>query len=135
MDKKFEYTYSAITEDERGEIENIRSRYIPRENEDGGVAKLRALDKKVKNPPLVLSLTLGVAGTLIFGLGLSFSMEWSNLYAGIPLSLVGAVIMALNPFIHKKFLAARKKKYGEEILNLSSELLGKEEKPKKEIHN
>lgn len=128
MDKKFEYNYSAPTEEERGEIENIRSRYVPVGKAESGLARLRKLDGKVKNPPLILALIIGIAGTLIFGLGMTFSIEWGNVYAGIPLCLVGAVMIALNPFIHKKFLAARKKKYGDEILNLSAELLKKDEK-------
>lgn len=123
MDKKFEYIYSAISEEERGEIENIRSQYTTKKDNESGLERLRALDKKVKRPPLVLSLTAGIVGTLIFGAGLTFAIEWNNFYAGIPLSVVGAVIDTLNPFVYKKFLAARKKKYGEEILSLSAKLL------------
>lgn len=128
MDKKFEYTYSAATEEERGEIESIRSRYTPHEKAEGGLERLRALDKKVKNPPLVLALTVGIAGTLIFGLGLTFATEWKNLAAGIALGVAGIAVTALNPFLYKKFLAHRKKKYGDEILALSAKLL--QEKPK-----
>lgn len=122
MDKKFEYTYSAVTEDERGEIENIRSRYLAPKKESG-LERLRYLDKKVKNPPLILALSIGIVGANIFGLGITFSIEWGNLYAGIPLGALGAALMVVNSFIHTRFLESRKKKYGKEILELSEKLL------------
>lgn len=134
MDKKFEYTYTAATEEERGEIENIRSRYLPKK-EKSGLEKLRALDSRVKNPPLIFALSAGIAGALIFGLGMTFSTEWSNLYVGIPICTFGAVIMAVNPLIHKRLLESRKKKYGKEILELSEHLL-QDKQPKTEtMHN
>lgn len=124
MDKKFEYTYSAATEEERGEIENIRSRYIQREEVESGLEKLRRLDRQVKNPPLICALALGIAGVLIFGLGLTFFLEWDNYAAGAVISVVGCALMAANPFIYKKFLSLKKKKFARAIVALSDELLG-----------
>lgn len=124
MTDKFEYTYSAPTEDERAEIESIRNTYIQHDNYvDSDLKKLRKLDQNVKNPPLILALVVGIIGTLIFGLGITFATEWTNLAVGIPVGLFGAMIMTVNPFVHKVFLAHRKQKYGEKIIALSDKLL------------
>lgn len=125
MSKKFEYNYSAPTEEERREIEGIKSEYVPKDNskKKSGVERLRELDNKVKTPPLVLGLTVGIVGLLIFGLGLCCAIEWKLYILGVIIGVIGAIIMGVNPFIHKKFLENRKKKYSAEILALSDELL------------
>ena len=65
---KFHYTYSAPTEEERKEIKRLRSQYLPAPQE-GALARLKQLDKKARTIPTAILLTLGVVGTLIFGLG------------------------------------------------------------------
>lgn len=128
MTEKFEYSYTAPTEDERMEVESIRRKYIPQEKRRTDLERLRALDKKVKNPPLACALTIGIIGALIFGLGMTFSTEWENLALGIPLCVLGAVIVGVNFPIYNAFLAHRKKKYAKEILELSDKLLGNVDK-------
>lgn len=121
---KFEYTYSAPTERERKEIMSIRRQYEDKPTTDGKLERLRRLDTIVKNRCMIFSLTLGVIGCLIFGLGLAFVLEFEQLALGIISSFVGAVVMLfaypLYCSIHKK----DKAKYGEEIIKLSQELLG-----------
>jgi len=121
MDKKFEYTYSAPTEEERREIESIRLSYSPKKESD--IDRLKSLDKRVKNPPLILALIIGILGILTFGLGITFSTEWENIAVGIPVCAVGAVIMGVSYPVYKAFLSSRKKKYAAEILALSDKLL------------
>ena len=99
---KFEYTYSAPTEEERAEIESIRRGYLsPEPGGDGGkLARLRKLNARVKNAAVCAGLT-----------------------AGIVLSLVGILPMAAAMPLYKFVLGRGRKKYGEEILRLSEELL------------
>ena len=69
-------------------------------------------------------LTLGVIGTLLFGTGLTFFLEWTHLwYLGIPFALAGLVIVILTYPIYLKVLKKYKAKYGEEIIRISNELL------------
>lgn len=122
-DDKFTYSYSAPTQSERREIENIKSRYEILEKEQSKLERLKALDKKVKNVPLIISLTVGIAGILIFGFGMTLAMQWEYYVAGVIVGIVGAAVMGANAFLHKFVSKKMKDKYGAEILKLSDELL------------
>lgn len=129
MSNKFEYKYTAPTIEERKEIDSIRSQYLPKDKSMTKIERLRYLDKKVKDFPLILSLCFGIIGTLIFGAGLTFFLEWSDYwYIGIPFSLIGVCLIALAYPIYKKSLLMQKKKYSAEIIELSNELLEEIEK-------
>lgn len=124
MSDKFEYKYSAPTIEERKEIDSIRSQYLPKDKSISKLEKLRSLDKKVKGIPQAFGLSFGIIGILIFGLGLTFFLEWTNYwYIGIPLSLVGTILMIMAYPIYTKVLNKYKEKYGKEIIQLSNELL------------
>lgn len=127
MSDKFTYDYSAPTNDERREIEDIRRRYGGEKIKDDKLAKLRNLDKKVKNLPTAVSLSLGVGGTLIFGLGLAMVLEWEILLFGVIVMLIGCVPAAFASAAYNILLEKNKRKYGEEILLLSEELLNGDE--------
>lgn len=124
MSKKFEYKYSAPTMEERKEIDSIRSQYLPKEQVMTKIERLRYLDNKVKNTPLVWSLSFGIVGSLIFGLGLTFYLEWTSFwYVGIPFSIIGLILAIIAYPLYKKMLERYKSKYGKEIIELSNELL------------
>ena len=126
--KEFNYTYVAPTESERKEIESIKIQYLKEEKkEETKLQRLRRLDSKVKKTPVILSLCLGVIGTLIFGLGLTTVLEWNKLVLGVCIMAVGAIPMAIANPVYKGALKAGKKKYGAEIVKLSEELLNGEE--------
>ncbi|MBQ9081540.1 MAG: dihydropteridine reductase [Clostridia bacterium] len=118
----FHYTYSAPTQEERREINSIRKQYGTQEKENK-IEILRKLDARVKTPALIISLVLGIGGILLFGLGLAMIMEWELFLFGIIVSVVGAIPVGLAYPVHNYLLKRSKKKYGEEILRLSEELL------------
>lgn len=120
---KFTYNYVAPTKEECREIEDIKRRYEKQTHEKSKLERLRELDRKVKNPPMVWGLTLGVLGTLVFGLGLTMILEWKILLYGIIVMLVGCVPIALAYPAYNIVFSKQKGKYGEEILKLSEELL------------
>lgn len=120
---KFTYSYEAPTETERREIEDIKKDYEPRTKEENKLEKLRALDKKVKLPPLIAAIVLGVVGTLIFGTGLTMALEWNLILWGTVVMVPGFILAAIAYPVKKHILKRNKQKYGEEILKLSEELL------------
>ena len=123
----FEYSYSAPTEEEKREIASIRRQYeTVLDSPQSKFARLKALDAKVKCTATVVALILGVVGILVFGLGLTLVLEWEQLVWGIVVMLVGSVPTSLAYPAHGFFIKRGKKKYGEEILRLSKELLNRE---------
>lgn len=119
----FEYGYSAPTAGERREIEGIRNKYLPAGERQQKLERLKMLDRKVKRPAVLLAAVLGVCGTLLFGLGLSMVLEWAMYLWGSAVCLVGAALAAVAVPLYRRVYGRRKKKYAEEILRLSSELL------------
>lgn len=127
MADKFEYKYSAPTQEERKEIDSIRTKYLPQQKTDSKLDRLRKLDRKVKNISESVGISLGVIGLLLFGTGMCFFLEWTNIwYIGIPFSIVGIVIISITYYIYKITLNKLKNKYKEEIIELSNELLSEE---------
>lgn len=130
MDKKFKYSYSAPTEEERAEIESIRREYGggSAEEKQSDLAKLRKLDGAVKKPPKAAAAATAAAGTLVFGLGMTTALEWENLVAGIITGAAGAAIILLCFPLYRFMLARRKKKYAAEILEIAQRLLKDDKK-------
>ena len=126
MSEKFKFEYNAPTEKERKEIESIRNQYLPKDEKNQKFEELKKLDHKVKNIPIIFAISLGVIGTLIFGLGLTFFLEWIELFAfGIPCAIVGLILVILAYPLYVKISIKLKNKYRDEIINLSNALLNK----------
>lgn len=125
QNKKFNYTYTAPTEDERREIASIRKEYLPRENMKAKtkLGGLRALDKKVKTSPMVVASSFGVAGLLILGAGMAMVMQFGIFVWGILVGVFGLAVISVTYPIYRLVLGHNKQKYGKEILSLSDELL------------
>ncbi|MBQ7352714.1 MAG: hypothetical protein IJW54_01795 [Clostridia bacterium] len=120
---EFRFTYKAPTEDERREIADIRRQYTAKGTEETKLDRLRKLDNYVNNFSVIVSLVIGVVGTLIFGTGLSaILLNWS-IALGIILCILGFVVAICAYPVYIKTLNYNKNKYGDEILKLSEELL------------
>ena len=122
MAEKFEYKYNAPTQEERKEIDNILKDYLPEDSKESKINKLRTLDFKVKNYPIIYGLSLGIIGTLVFGTGLTCILEWSLILLGIIVCVIGLFVAVIAYPIYKKL----KNKYSEEIIQLSKELLNEQ---------
>lgn len=125
MRDKFNYTYSAPTEEERREIESIRSAYTGGEHARK-LERLRSLNKHVRNMPKCVALTLGIVGVLIFGLGMTMILEWSVLAGGVAVAALGVLPMAFAAPAYNLVLKREKEKHKEEIMRLSEELLNEQ---------
>ena len=124
----FSYTYSAPTENERRQIESIRRQYVTKEYKEDKAERVRMLHARVVNSATAISLIFGVVGLLVFGVGMTCVLEWDRVVIGVLIGALGALIMAPAYPIYNYVLNKNKKKYGEEIVRLSDELLGEGEK-------
>ena len=118
----FNYTYSAK---QQAEIENIRKKYAPSTSNEDKMEQLRRLDAGVTKKATVLSLILGITGTLIMGIGMSFSLVWPDilLVPGIIIGIIGIAILSAAYPVYTKVLKLEREKAAPEILRLTDELL------------
>lgn len=129
MPDKFEYKYTALNEKEKKVVEDIRNQYLEQEKYNSNIDKLKKLDSKVKNIPTALALSIGIVSTLIFGVGLTFFLEWTDyMYVGIPFAVIGMLMTLMAYPIYNKVHIYMKNKYKDEIIRLSNDLLNEEEK-------
>ena len=128
MDNKeeaFHYTYSAK---EQSEIENIRKKYLPPEEDK--MEYLRRLDRSATRKAQAWSLVLGVIGALILGTGMSLAMSdlgtvlgSGAMFAGVVIGVVGLVLVALAYPVYNRILKKEQARIAPEILRLTDELM------------
>lgn len=112
-----------------GEFEKVcKIKSFYEEKEVSKLDELKALDKKVKRPAKVFSYIFGTIGALVLGTGMSIAMPdllFANMMPlGIGVGALGIFMVSINYAIFKSVINARKKKYGQKIINLSNEILG-----------
>lgn len=124
-EETFQYTYSAK---EQEEIENIRKKYLPPEEDK--MAQLRKLDSRPTQKAQAFSIALGVIGCLIMGFGMSLCMtELSGflggtaMFIGIPVGIIGMILIALAYPVYNRVLKKEREKIAPEILRLTDELM------------
>lgn len=108
--------------------QSIKSKYETNQK-TSEVAKLKELDKKVTKGPKIFSYIYGSISTLILGIGMCLAMEVIGkiMALGICIGVVGIALMISTYFIYKKMVEKNKKKYGNEIIELSDKILKSEE--------
>ena len=121
----FNYTYSAKQQEE---IKNIRKKYAAPEEDK--MAQLRKLDQRVTQKAQAWAVALGVIGALILGTGMSLAMtELSGflggtaMFIGIPVGLIGIVLVALAYPVYNRILKKERQRIAPEILRLTDELM------------
>ncbi len=123
--ENFSFTYSA---EQQREIEAIRSKYVPQE--ENKMERLRKLHAIPSQKAQAASLAIGIIGALILGTGMSLAMTeigaaLGNLAMvfGVLVGIVGMVLVALAYPIYNRVLKKNREKIAPEILRLSDELL------------
>ncbi|MDE6789166.1 MAG: hypothetical protein K2J47_07605 [Ruminococcus sp.] len=114
---KFEYTYSAK---QQTELENIRKKYLP--HEETKMERLRRLDESVTHKGAIISIIVGIVGTLIMGFGMCLCLEWDEFIIGVIIGVVGMAILAAAYPIFKYVTNKQREKIAPEILRLTEEI-------------
>jgi len=134
MDNKeketFNYTYSAKQQEE---IKAIRSKYTKEASSEDKLTQLKHLDASVAKKAAVISVTLGIIGALIMGMGMSLAMsELSALFGayehlampvGIVIGIIGIALISLAYPVYNRVLKKERERIAPEILRLSDELM------------
>ena len=116
----FSYCYSAR---QHREVEDIRRKYLPRE--ESRLERLRRLDRKAQCAGMTESLTIGIIGCLIFGIGMCFGLDvfvgadWLS----VLFCLIGIAVMLPAYFVYRRISVKAKEALTPEILRLSEEIL------------
>ena len=106
--------------------EALASEYAPKDTSK--VVALKKLDKKAKLPATVFTYTLGVAASLVLGLGMCLSMGVIGhgqplMIMGIAIGVIGIIGVSINYPIYKRMLEKGKKQYAFEITELAREII------------
>ncbi len=122
-DNGFSFSYSAK---ERSEIKKIRDKYVS-EDEESKLEKLKRLDASVTSKSTFWSITIGIVGTLILGIGMCCVLEWGSdarvFVIGIILGIIGIIPIALAYPVYNYVEKKERKKITPEIIRLTDELL------------
>ena len=110
-------------------VQKIRTQYTEKENTQ--LDALKELDKKVKRPANVFAYIFGSISAIIMGSGMSLVMTdvgtiigiTNPIFPGIIIGIAGMILALLNYPIYKKILNSRKKKYADEIIKLSDNIM------------
>lgn len=121
----FKMTYSAQQQEE---IHQIRNKYIPQEPDK--MEQLRALDGSVGKKATMVSIIIGVIGTLIMGIGMSLAMsDFGNILGengfvvGIAVGVVGIAAIACAYPLYNHTLKKERERIAPEIIRLTDELM------------
>lgn len=116
----FQYTYSAR---EQAEIKRIRSKYLPRE--ESKLEQLQRLDASVTQKATMLSIIVGVLGSLLLGLGMSCCMVFSRQWfiPGIVIGVLGLLVVSAAYPLYNRVLKKESERIAPEILRLTDELM------------
>lgn len=110
-------------------VQKIRTQYTEKEHTQ--LDALKELDRKVKRPANVFAYVFGSISAIVMGSGMSLVMTdigtklgmESTMVPGVVIGVVGLVAVIANYPIYKKILGGRRKKYANQIIALSDELM------------
>lgn len=120
--RTFNYTYSASQQEE---IKSIREKYIPKMQKEDKMDQLRRLDASATKPGTIISLIVGIIGTLIMGVGMCCTMVWADtlFIPGIIIGVIGIIGVACAYPVYNYITKKQRDKLAPEIMRLSDELM------------
>lgn len=111
-------------------VQKIRTQYTEKEHTQ--LDSLKELDARVKRPANVFAYIFGGVGAIVMGSGMSLVMTdigstigiEDAMAPGIIIGIIGMLMAIINYPIYKNILAFRRKKYADQIMKLSNEIMG-----------
>ena len=102
--------------------ESIAKDYAPKDNSK--IVALKKLDTRAKLPATIFTYSWGIAFALIFGAGMSLTMQviGSSMALSIIVGIIGLIGCGVNYPIYKKMLEKGKAKYAYEIVELARQI-------------
>ena len=112
-------------------VQKIRTQYT--EKQHTRLDALRELDAKVKRPANVFAYVFGTVSAIIMGGGMSLVMTdigatlgmTDAMIPGVIIGIVGMLMAIINYPIYKGILGFRRKKYADQIMKLSDEIMSR----------
>ena len=122
MNERNTYAYSA---QENEEIKRIRNKYTETDKKETKLEQLHRLDESVTKSAMAVSLTVGILGALILGLGMSCIMVWSEkmFVPGIIIGIIGLIVTVLAYPIYKIKAEKKRKEIAPLIIKLTDKLM------------
>lgn len=106
--------------------ERIAAEYDPKPASK--LVALKKLDRKAKLPAEIFGYAFGILGALLLGVGMCLCMGQIGgglpfaVPLGVAVGLVGIAAVSVNYPIYKKLLAAGRKKYAFEVMELAKDI-------------
>lgn len=119
MSENFQYTYSA---EKQSEIDAIRRKYLPQEEQENKLEQLRKLDASLTTTALIVAMAVGIGSALVFGVGMCCFLVWKLWVLGAVVCVLGVIGMLIAPWLYRKLVEKRRQKIAPEILRLTEEL-------------
>ena len=111
MKNRATYRYTA---DEQREMDRLRQRYSA-DAEANNLSDMRDTDRRVTLRATIRAVAFGVAGTLVFGAGLSMVLVWNGMVPGIVIGCCGIAVMASMPAIYERLLRRERDKASAQV--------------------
>lgn len=110
-------------------VQKIRTQYTEKEHTQ--LDALKELDAKVKRPANVFAYIFGSLSAIIMGSGMSLVMTdigttigiENAMIPGVIIGVVGMLMAIINYPMFKGILSSRRKKYADQIIALSDEVM------------
>lgn len=117
--KTFSYVYSAKRQEE---IKNIQQKYAS--SQEDKLPQLRKLDASATHGGMIISVSLGVVSTLLFGIGMCCTMLWTDYFAlGIAVGIIGIAGIAAAFPLYSAIVKRKRSQLAPLILQLCCELM------------
>lgn len=116
----FHYTYSA---GQQKEVKHIREKYVPKEIDN--MEQLRRLDASTTKKGTIIALSMGIAGSLILGIGMCCCMVWGGplFIPGVVIGLLGIALVVSAYPIYVRVTKKQREKIAPEIIRLTDDLM------------
>ncbi|MFV0344506.1 MAG: hypothetical protein ACK5JH_16740 [Anaerocolumna sp.] len=115
-----ENIYTGVNEKE---LKKIKDKYRDKTFKETKMQQLISLDKSVSNTANKVSLSLGVLGSLVLGIGMVCTMVWTEYFnIGIVVGIIGIIICGITYPVYLKMVERKRSVIAPQIIRLAEEI-------------